>query len=151
MALSHYVNCDMISLKNISFYFGSRILYDEVSLHIKHKDKIGLIGANGTGKSTILKMITGEYTPDEGEISKSGDCSIGFLNQDLLSYQTQDSILSVAMQAFEEQVKLQADIDKILHEMEVNYTDDLVDKLTKMQERFDTLDGYSIQSKAEEI
>jgi len=141
----------MISLKNISFYFGSRILYDEVSLHIKPKDKIGLIGANGTGKSTLLRMITGEYTPDEGEISKSGDCSIGFLNQDLLSYQTEDSILSVAMQAFEEAVKLQADIDKLLHEMETNYSDDLVDKLTKMQERFEALDGYSIQSKAEEI
>jgi ATP-binding cassette subfamily F protein 3 len=141
----------MISLKNISFYFGSRILYDEVSLHIKPKDKIGLIGANGTGKSTLLRMITGEYTPDEGEISKSGDCSIGFLNQDLLSYQSEDSILSVAMQAFEEAVKLQADIDKVLHEMETNYSDNLVDKLTKMQERFEALDGYSIQSKAEEI
>src|SRR5688572_28256947 len=110
----------MLSIKNLSFYFGSRILYDEVSLHIKPKDRIGLIGANGTGKSTLLRMITGEYTPDEGEISRSGDCTIGFLNQDLLSYQSEDSILLVAMQAFEEELKIQAQIDKVLHEMEVD-------------------------------
>lgn len=141
----------MLSIKNLSFYFGSRILYDDVSLHIKPKDKIGLIGANGTGKSTLLRIITGEYTPDEGEISRSGDCTIEFLNQDLLSYQTEDSILSVAMQAFEEAVKIQGQIDKVLKEMEEDYKDEQVDRLTKLQERFEALDGYSIQSKAEEI
>ncbi|MBX9853437.1 MAG: ATP-binding cassette domain-containing protein, partial [Cytophagaceae bacterium] len=141
----------MLSIKNLSFYFGSRILYDDVSLHIRPKDKIGLIGANGTGKSTLLKLITGDYTPDEGEVSRSKDCTIGFLNQDLLSYQTDDSILTVAMQAFEEAVKIQKEIDKILHEMELDYKDELVTRLTKLQERFEALDGYTIQSKAEEV
>jgi ATP-binding cassette, subfamily F, member 3 len=141
----------MLSISNLSFYFGSRALYDNVSLHIKPKDKIGLIGANGTGKSTLLRLITGEYTPDEGEISKSNDCSIGFLNQDLLSYSSEESILTVAMMAFEEQNALQKQIEVILHEMETNYRDELVDKLTKLQERFEALDGYTIQSKAEEI
>jgi len=141
----------MLSISNLSFYFGSRPLYEDVSLHIKPKDKIGLIGANGTGKSTLLRLITGEYTPDEGEISKSNDCSIGFLNQDLLSYQTDDSILTVAMQAFERQNHLQKQIEKVLHEMETNYKDEQVDKLTKLQEEFEALDGYTIQSKTEEI
>jgi ATP-binding cassette subfamily F protein 3 len=141
----------MLSIKNLSFYFGSRILYDDVSLHIKPKDKIGLIGANGTGKSTLLRMITGEYTPDEGDISKSNDCSIEFLNQDLLSYQTEDSILLVAMGAFEEAMKLQGQIDKVLKEMEEDYQEEQVTRLTKLQERFEALDGYSIQAKAEEI
>ena len=93
----------MLSLQNLSFYFGSRALYENVNLHIKPKDRIGLIGANGTGKSTLLRLIVGEYTPDGGSIAKARECSIGFLNQDLLSYQTDDSILSVAMQAFERQ------------------------------------------------
>jgi ATP-binding cassette subfamily F protein 3 len=74
-------------------------MYYEANLHIKPKDKIGLIGANGTGKSTLLRLISGEYQPDGGNISKSGNCTIGFLNQDLLSYQSDESILSVAMQA----------------------------------------------------
>ncbi len=141
----------MLSINNLSFYFGSRPLYEDVSLHIKPKDRIGLIGANGTGKSTLLRLITGEYKPDKGEISRSGECTIGFLNQDLLSYDSQESILHVAMQAFEEAMALQKKIDEVLKEMETDYKDSLVDKLTKLQERFEALDGYSIQSKAEEI
>jgi ATP-binding cassette subfamily F protein 3 len=141
----------MIAITNLSYFLGDRALYDSASLHIKPKQKIGLIGLNGTGKSTLLRMIDGEYQPDEGRISKSGDCTIGFLNQDLLSYQSDDSILAVAMQAFERQNQLQVQIDKILHEMEHNYRDELVDKLAKVQDEFDALDGYTIQSKAEAI
>ena len=141
----------MISITNLSYYLGSRALYENASLHIKPNQKIGLIGLNGTGKSTLLRIIDGEYQADGGTISKAGDVTIGFLNQDLLSYQTDDSILSVAMQAFERQNALQKKIDELLHEMETNYTDDLVDKLGKAQEEFEALDGYSVQSRAEEI
>ncbi|MET7254451.1 ABC-F family ATP-binding cassette domain-containing protein [Dyadobacter jiangsuensis] len=141
----------MIAITNLSYFLGDRALYDGASLHIKPKQKIGLIGLNGTGKSTLLRMINGEFQPDGGSISKAGDCTIGFLNQDLLSYQTEDSILSVAMQAFERQNVLQVQMDKILHDMEHNYTDDLVDKLARVQEEFEALDGYSVQSKAEAI
>lgn len=141
----------MISINNLTYHIGARVIYDEANLHIKPKDKIGLIGLNGTGKSTLLKMIAGEITPDGGDISKSGDCSIGFLNQDLLSYQSDEPILEVAMQAFADTLEIQHRIDKVLAEMENNYRDELVDKLTKLQERFEALDGYTIQSRAEEI
>lgn len=141
----------MLSINNLSFYFGSRPMYDGANLHIKPKDKIGLIGANGTGKSTLLRIIDGEYQPDGGSISKSGDCTIGFLNQDLLSYQSEESILLVAMQAFERQNILQTEIDKVLHKMETNYEDSDIDKLARFQDEFDTLGGYTMQSEAEAI
>ena len=141
----------MLSINNLSFYFGSRPLYEGISLHIKPKDKIGLIGANGTGKSTLLKLIAGEYQPDEGDISKAKDCTIGFLNQDLLSFQSDESIVSVAMQAFEEANKVSAQINEILAKMETDYNDDLIDKLAKKQDAFEALEGYTLQSKAEEI
>ncbi|MCP4521789.1 MAG: ABC-F family ATP-binding cassette domain-containing protein [Cytophagales bacterium] len=141
----------MLSLNNLSFYFGSRALYENISLHIKPKDKIGLIGANGAGKSTLLRLIVGEYAPDEGTISKSKDCSIGFLNQDLLSYQSDKSILSVAMEAFEKANAVQARIDEILKQLETDYSEKLVNQLSRLQEEFETLDGYTLQSKAEEI
>ncbi|MCU0471136.1 MAG: ABC-F family ATP-binding cassette domain-containing protein [Arcicella sp.] len=141
----------MLSINNLSFYFGSRPMYDGANLHIKPKDKIGLIGANGTGKSTLLRIINGEYQPDGGSISKSGDCSIGFLNQDLLSYQSNDSILSVAMQAFERQNILQQEIDKVLHKMETNFEDSDVDRLARFQDEFEALGGYTMQSEAEAI
>jgi len=141
----------MISINNLEFHFGGRTLYENASLHIKPKDRIGLIGPNGAGKSTLLRLIVGEYKPDGGSIQKSNDTTIGFLNQDLLSYQSDDSILLVAMQAFERALKVQAELDVVLAEMEANYTDALLDKMTNLQEEFERLDGYTIQAKASEI
>ncbi|MGY8981514.1 MAG: ATP-binding cassette domain-containing protein, partial [Cytophagales bacterium] len=61
----------MISIDNISYYLGERILYEDASLFITPKDKIGLIGLNGTGKSTLLKMLVGEVELASGNISQS--------------------------------------------------------------------------------
>ncbi|GAB3238203.1 ABC-F family ATP-binding cassette domain-containing protein [Hymenobacter seoulensis] len=141
----------MISITDLDFHFGSRTLYDKASLHIKPKDKIGLIGLNGRGKSTLLRILVGEYKPDGGSISMSKDVSLGFLNQDLLSYDSHESILVVAMQAFAEALDVQKKIDEVLLEFETNYTDDLVEKLANLQERFEALGGYTMQARAEEI
>ena len=141
----------MLSIQNLSYFIGNRPLYEDASLHIGDRDKVGLIGLNGTGKSTLLRLIYGEYNAQAGSISKSKNSTLGFLNQDQLSYQTGDSILTVVMQGFKEAVEIQKKIEHILHEMEKNYSDKLVEKLTKLQERFEALHGYSLQSKAEEI
>lgn len=141
----------MLAINNLSYFIGGRALYENASLHIKPKDKIGLIGLNGKGKSTLLKLINGEYTIDGGEISRSKDCTLGFLNQDLLSYQSEDSILNVAMMAFEEAVDAHKKIEAILKKLETEYSDQLIEKLTKLQEKFERLEGYSMQAKAEEI
>src|SRR5258705_4853859 len=89
----------MISLTNINFEFGGRYLYQDASWQISPGEKYGLIGANGTGKSTLLRVIDGQYGIESGTISKLKDLTIGFLNQDLLSYNSEDTILHVAMQA----------------------------------------------------
>ncbi len=141
----------MLSINNLSFYFADRPIYFEASLHVKPKERIGLIGANGTGKSTLLRLIDGEYTPDGGDISKSKECTLGFLNQDLLSYESHEPIINVAMQAFERENALSARINKILSKIETEYTDKLLDELSVLQTEFETLGGYSIQARAEEI
>lgn len=141
----------MISISNISYFIGGRPLYENASMFIRPDDKIGLIGLNGRGKSTLLKIINGDLTINAGSISKAKDCTIGFLNQDLLSYQTDDAIITVAMEAFKEAVDTQRQIEKVLHQLETNYSDELVEKLTKLQEKFEHLDGYKMQAKAEEV
>ncbi len=141
----------MIAINNLSYFIGDRALYDNASLHIKPNDKIGLIGLNGKGKSTLLHLIIGNFQATSGEISKSKDCSIGFLNQDLLSYQSEESILAVAMQAFERANELQLNIERILKKMETHYEDKLIDQLTKAQDEYEALGGYSLQSEAEAI
>ncbi len=141
----------MLSINNLSYYIGGRALYENASLHIKPKDKIGLVGLNGTGKSTLLKILNGDYQPSAGEVQKAKDCSIGFLNQDLLSYQSEDSILDVALEAFQETLRLQEEIDEVLSQMETDYSEATINKLARLQDQFEANEGYTIKAKAEEV
>ncbi|AZQ61760.1 ABC-F family ATP-binding cassette domain-containing protein [Flammeovirga pectinis] len=141
----------MLAISNVSFHFGSRTMYQNATLTVYPKNRIGIVGHNGAGKTTLLKLINGDHIPDEGQISMPKGCTIGFLNQDLLSYQTEDSILHVAMEAFGPVLKMQEKMEEILHEMETDYKEELVEKLADLQEKFEALDGYSIKSKAEAI
>jgi ATP-binding cassette, subfamily F, member 3 len=141
----------MLTLNELSFDFGGRYLYRDVNWQIKPGERIGLVGQNGTGKSTLLRIITGEYQPTEGGLSKSKDCTIGFLNQDLLSYESNESIFNVALQAFDKALQLQKEIDEIMIRLEYDYSDEVLNALGNKQEEFEALDGYNIQFKTEEI
>lgn len=141
----------MLTINEVSYFIGNRQLYDKCSLFIKPTDKIGLIGMNGTGKSTLIKLITGEIVPESGNISLQTGYTIGFLNQDMLSFRTTSSIKEVAMEAFAHVLELQKQEEKILHEMETNYRDELVDELSKVQEMIERLGGYDMESRVEAV
>ncbi len=141
----------MIAINNLTFEIGARALYDEANWHIKPGEKIGLIGANGTGKTTLLKMIVGEFKPTSGTISMAKDLTMGYLNQDLLSYSSDKSILHVAMEAFERQNQLHDEIETLLQKLETDYSEELLHKLSDKQHEFEVLDGYTIEYKAQEI
>lgn len=141
----------MIALTDIGFEFGGRFLYRNANWHIKPKERIGLIGMNGTGKSTLLRVINGEYQLSEGSISKPRDLTIGFLNQDQLSFETSNSILEVAMSAFQRQLDLEQEIEKVLKIMETDYSEEVLQKLSDFQTEFDSLDGYNIHHKCEKV
>ncbi|WP_299287384.1 ABC-F family ATP-binding cassette domain-containing protein [uncultured Mucilaginibacter sp.] len=141
----------MIAINDLTYEIGSRALYDEANWHIKPGEKIGLIGANGTGKTTLLKLIVGDLKPTSGTISKSKELTIGYLNQDLLSYASDKSILHVAMEAFERQNQLHDEIEALLKKLETDYSEDVLHKLSDKQSEFEALDGYNIEYKAHEI
>lgn len=141
----------MLTLNELGFDFGGRYLYRDVNWQITPGERIGLVGQNGTGKSTLLRIMTGEYQPTEGTMSKSKDCTIGFLNQDLLSFESDESIYHVALQAFGRVLKLQEEIDAIMERLEFDHSEEVLTMLGNKQEEFEALDGYNIQFKTEEI
>jgi ATP-binding cassette subfamily F protein 3 len=141
----------VIALNNITFEFGGRTLYRNASWHIHPNERIGLIGLNGTGKSTLLRIIMGEYNISEGNISRQNGVKIGFFNQDLLSFETELSIKDVALSAFDRQLFLKHEIDKLLHIIETDYSDDNLHKLSDMQHEFEVLGGYDMDYKTEEL
>jgi ATP-binding cassette subfamily F protein 3 len=141
----------VIALSDISFEFGGRWLYRNAGWHIKPGERIGLIGKNGTGKSTLLRILTGEYTVTEGTISRSNSLKIGFLNQDLLSYESEKSVHEVALEAFSRQLQLHEQIEGILHQLEHDYSEGLIDKLGALQQEFEALGGYDMEYRTHEV
>jgi ATP-binding cassette subfamily F protein 3 len=142
----------LIGLQNVTFEFGARVIVEEATWHIQPGDRIGLIGYNGTGKSTLLKVLVGEYTPSKGTVEKSRDTTIGYLHQDLLSFDTSETITEVALGAFERVRALEKEIEALGIALE-NDSDnnDLLIKYTDALHELDVLDGYNIQHKAEEV
>jgi ATP-binding cassette subfamily F protein 3 len=142
----------LLQLNNVSFSFGARLMLDEVNLQIGENERIGLVGPNGAGKSTLLRLIMGEYTIDSGNIQKANDVTIGFFNQDLLSFSTDNSILSVVMTAYEKAVQAQARIDALMKELESKPDDaKLLDEYAHALHDFEMAGGYEMDYKAAEI
>ncbi len=73
----------MISVNRLSVQFGGSDLFDDVSFLVNSRDRIGLTGKNGAGKSTMLKILAGEQKPSEGEIAIQNDCTLGYLPQEM--------------------------------------------------------------------
>lgn len=142
----------LISLQNISFYFGSRPILEDASWQIDTGQRIGLVGSNGAGKSTLLRIMTGEYKVDGGTINKPKDVTIGFFNQDLLSFSTDNSILSVGMQAFERAHEIEKEMEQLVKELESKPDDaDLLDKYSHLLHDFEVAGGYEMEHKAAEV
>ena len=141
----------LLGLQNVTFEFGARVIVKDATWHIQSNERIGLIGYNGTGKSTLLKVFTGQYQPSAGTVEKSRDTTIGFLHQDLLSFDTDDSILQVALGAFEKVLQLEKEITEMGIELEKSSDEDLAHRYADKLHELEILDGYSIHHKTEEI
>ena len=112
--------------------------------HIQPGERIGLVGYNGTGKSTLLKVLVGEYQPSVGSVEKGREVSIGYLHQDLLSFDTNDSILEVALNAFEKARQLQKEIEALGKTLEQTSDEVTLHLYTEKLHELDILDAYEM-------
>jgi ATP-binding cassette subfamily F protein 3 len=141
----------LAGLNNVTFEFGARVIVQDATWHIQPGERIGLIGYNGTGKSTLLKLLVGEYQPSSGSVERSRDTTIGYLHQDLLGFDTNDSILEVAMGAFERVKQLEKEIEKLGRELEQTSDEKLLHKYSDKLHELENLGGYTIHHKTEEV
>src|SRR5215813_2656660 len=127
----------LVGLNNVTFEFGARVIVQDATWHIHPRERIGLIGYNGTGKSTLLKLFVGEYQPSSGSVERSRGTTIGYLHQDLLSFDTNDSIVEVAMGAFERVKQLEKEIELLGRQLEETSDETLLhqysDKLHELE------------------
>jgi len=141
----------LLGLQNVTFEFGARTIVEDATWHIQPNERIGLIGYNGTGKSTLLKVLTGQYTPAKGTVEKGRETTIGFLHQDLLGFDTEDSILEVALGAFVRVKELEKELEIMGEELAKTGDEKLANDYAELLHEMDVLDGYSIHHRTEEI
>ncbi|NOT52080.1 MAG: ATP-binding cassette domain-containing protein [Chitinophagaceae bacterium] len=141
----------LAGLTNVTFEFGARVLVEDATWHIQPGERIGLIGYNGTGKSTLLKLLVGEYSPSAGTVERSRGTTIGYLHQDLLSFDTNDSILQVALSAFEKVLQLEKEIEVLGKELERTGDEKTLHEYSDKLHELETLGGYNIHHRTEEV
>ncbi|MET0637591.1 MAG: ABC-F family ATP-binding cassette domain-containing protein [Chitinophagaceae bacterium] len=141
----------LAGLQNVTFEFGARVIIEEATWHIQPGERIGLIGYNGTGKSTILKLLVGQYSPSAGTVERSRTTSIGYLHQDLLSFDTTESILQVALGAFEKVIQLEKEIEHLGKELERTGDEKTLYEYSDKLHELETLGGYDIHHRTEEV
>lgn len=145
----------MISVENLSMQFGGQRIFREVSLMVGPKDRIGLVGKNGAGKSTMLKLIIGEAKPDEGTIVLPGDISLGYLPQQLYCVDSH-TVIEEAMSAFSEVLKLEKEIEHLnnllseRHDYETESYMELVEILSEKNDRLSLMNAGNTEALAEQ-
>jgi ATP-binding cassette subfamily F protein 3 len=144
----------MITLNHVQKQFGSKVLFKDCSLQIGVRDRLGLIGPNGSGKTTLFRMILGEESIDEGEILIAKGVKIGYLPQEVISFQG-NTVLDEVLRSLTNITSLQ-DKMKILEE-ELSSLEDpkeqerLAKEYGKLQERYTLLGGYGLEAEAKRI
>lgn len=146
----------MLNIHNLSVSFSGEYLFENVTFRIGAGDRVGLVGKNGAGKSTMLKLLSGDLEPDTGSMAVEKDLRIGFLRQDI-DFIPGRTVLDEAYQAFVEIKKVEADLEKVNIELnertdyESESYSELIEKLSDLTHRFEIIGGYNYVGNTERI
>ena len=146
----------MLNIHNLSVSFGGSYLFEEVTFRLGSGDRVGLVGKNGAGKSTMLKILAGDFKPDSGNIATEKEVRMGFLRQDI-DFEEGRSVLEEAYEAFTEIKIVEKKLEKINHLL-VTRTDyeseeysQIIEDLSDFTHRFELLGGYNYVGDTEKI
>jgi ATP-binding cassette subfamily F protein 3 len=145
----------MIHVEGLNKRFGERVLFEDVSWHVRKRDRIGLSGPNGSGKTTLLRMLAGLQEPDSGSIRMASDTTIGYLPQDGIVHHGRTVHEEVVL-AFQELLALKEEQhrieDALAHATEDGEGHDkLLERYSEVTERFKHLGGYEIDARVAEV
>jgi ATP-binding cassette subfamily F protein 3 len=146
----------MLNIHNLSVSFGGTFLFEEVTFRLGAGDRVGLVGKNGAGKSTMLKILAGDFKPDSGVIATEKEVKMGFLRQDI-DFEEGRTVLEEAYQAFEEIKKVEFRIDEINHQLatrtdyESQSYSELIEELSDLTHHYEILGGYNYVGNTEKI
>ena len=146
----------MLSATGIYQQYGDRVLFDRVTFTIGTRDKLGLVGRNGAGKSTILKIIAGDISPDEGKVQRESGSTLGFLHQEM-DMPTGNTVMEETLTAFAHIQEMEDRLEELNKEMETrtDYTSDsyseMLTEFTHLTEKFALVGGITVEAEAEKV
>jgi len=133
----------MLSVSNLSVQFGKRVLFDEVNTKFTHGNCYGIIGANGAGKSTFLKIISGKMEPTSGHVSLETGKRMSVLTQDHYAFDD-FPVLETVVMGNKDLFAIKSEIDSLY----ADYTDENADKIGELQVKFEEMNGWNADSDA---
>ena len=125
--------------------FGANILFENIQFEVKNNEKIAIIGANGCGKTTLMKIIANEEELDEGVIHKASDCRIGYLAQTTFTNE-ENTVIDELNLVFKDLYALQDQLTALTDAMKEDHSETTLEKYAQLQHEFETRGGYTIQS-----
>lgn len=146
-------NMSILTVQNLTHGFGDRAIFEDVSFRLLKGEHIGLVGANGEGKSTFMSIVTGQRLPDEGKIEWAKYVTTGYLDQHSVLEEGQ-SVRDVLRKAFDELFKVEERINDIymaMAEADESEMAKLMEEVGELQERLDVHDFYILDAKIDEV
>ena len=147
--LSHS-NVALLTYRNLTVSFGGPRLLDDAGITIEKRERICLIGRNGEGKSTLLRIIDGEIKPDTGEIEAIPGLRVGKLDQEVPPH-LDSTVFEIVADGLGPAAKVVAEYHRLAHEYDENQDDAIATRLDDLQEELDRTDGWSLEHKVENI
>ncbi|HKX83203.1 MAG TPA: ABC-F family ATP-binding cassette domain-containing protein, partial [Pyrinomonadaceae bacterium] len=140
----------LFRLSEIRKSYGGNEILRGVSFQVNPGEKIGLVGRNGAGKTTVFRVITGEETADSGEVVKMGGLRLGLLNQHV-DFAAGETVHTAALSAFKEIHDIEAEMRLLEKRMETDHSDEVLDRYAELQTAFEHADGFTYAARAEAI
>ncbi|HPM01916.1 MAG TPA: ABC-F family ATP-binding cassette domain-containing protein [Candidatus Cloacimonadota bacterium] len=135
----------IIVLEEIGHEFGDSLLFENINISLDKNTRAGLVGRNGTGKSTLFKIITGEMQAKYGNINRAKNANISFLSQEF-DFETEDTVFHWLLDARHDILELKEEIDRLHILLETDHSEKNLNRLADLQHEFEALDAYEYEN-----
>lgn len=135
---------NVLDVQNLTLSFGENTLFSNISFDIQDKDKVGFVGVNGAGKTSLFKLIIGEYTADSGNCFISKNVKLGYMEQHTCS--NDKSIYNELVSVFDDLIKMEQELEEISKELTKNHTKELIDRQDFLTNEFNRNGGLTYKS-----